>query len=46
MGERHKLGVWDSHLYTTIYKTGERNGNPLWYSCMENPMGGGTWQAI
>ena len=22
---------------------GERNGNPLQYSCLENPMGGGAW---
>ena len=25
---------------------GEGNGNPLQYSCMENPMGKGTWGAI
>ena len=24
---------------------GEGNGNPLWYSCWENPMNKGTWQA-
>ena len=24
---------------------GEGNGNPLWYSCLENPMDGGTWYA-
>ena len=24
---------------------GERNGNPLQYSCLENPMDIGTWQA-
>ena len=24
---------------------GERNGNPLQYSCLENPMDRGTWQA-
>ena len=23
----------------------ERNGNPLQYSCLENPMDGGAWQA-
>ena len=23
--------------------TGEENGNPLQYSCLENPMDGGTW---
>ena len=22
---------------------GEENGNPLQYSCLENPMDGGTW---
>ena len=22
-----------------------RNGNPLQYSCLENPMDGGAWQA-
>ena len=25
---------------------GEENGNPLQYSCLENSMGRGTWQAI
>ena len=24
---------------------GEGNGNPLQYSCLENPMGRGAWQA-
>ena len=24
---------------------GEGNGNPLLYSCLENPMDGGTWWA-
>ena len=24
-------------------KTGEGNGNPLQYSCLENPMDGGAW---
>ena len=26
--------------------SGERNGNPLQYSCLENPMGGGASWAI
>ena len=26
--------------------TGEGNGTPLQYSCLENPMGGGPWQAV
>ena len=25
---------------------GKGNGNPLQYSCLENPMDGGTWWAI
>ena len=25
---------------------GEGHGNPLQYSCLENPMDRGTWQAI
>ena len=24
---------------------GEGNGNPLWYSCLENPRDGGAWWA-
>ena len=24
-------------------RSGEGNGNPLQYSCLENPMDGGTW---
>ena len=24
---------------------GEGNGNPLQYSCLDNPMDGGAWQA-
>ena len=32
----------DTHLLSTI---GEGNGNPLQYSCLENPMEGGAWWA-
>ena len=28
-----------------VLAIGEGNGNPLQYSCLENPMGGGAWQA-
>ena len=35
-----------SHPYVTSGKAiGEGNGNPLLYSCLENPLDGGTWQA-
>ena len=29
------------NLPRTVY--GEGNGNPLQYSCLENPMDGGAW---
>ena len=29
----------------TITAPGERNGNPLQYSCLENPMDRGAWRA-
>ena len=33
-------------LYTTLIQTSrEGTGNPLQYSCLENPMDGGAWQA-
>ena len=25
---------------------GEGNGNPLWYSCLENPMNRGAWHGV
>ena len=28
-----------------MLKVGEGNGTPLQYSCLENPMDGGAWQA-
>ena len=32
--------------FTIAYRSyGEGNGNPLQYSCLENPMDGGAWQA-
>ena len=32
-------------LYTSNFLNGEGNGTPLQYSCLENPMDGGAWQA-
>ena len=32
-------------LYNIFYSVGEGNGNPLQYSCLENPMAGGAWWA-
>ena len=37
---------WFIVLFRLLYpSTGEGNGNPLQYSCLENPMGRGAWQA-
>ena len=35
-------GAWWAAIYGV---TGEGNGNPLQYSCLENPMDGGAWWA-
>ena len=34
-----------SHQRSSDIYTGEGNGNPLQYSCLENPMDGGAWWA-
>ena len=31
------------HLHFSLSCIGEGNGNPLQYSCLENPMDGGAW---
>ena len=33
----------DVYLNQLDCETGEGNGNPLQYSCLENPMDGGAW---
>ena len=40
-----KGNFWFTKLLLTRFKNGEGNGNPLQYSCLENPMGGGDWWA-
>ena len=37
-GDRGLIPAWGR-------SSGERNGNPLQYSCLGNPMGRGVWQA-
>ena len=32
-------------IYPEVRLLGEGNGNPLQYSCLENPMDGGAWKA-
>ena len=39
------LSIHNQFGYVHTYFLGEDNGTPLQYSCLENPMGGGAWQA-
>ena len=34
------------HFHFSLSCIGEGNGTPLQYSCLENPMDGGAWQAV
>ena len=36
---------WMYYLHTCLLPMGEGNGNPLQYSCLENPRDGGAWWA-
>ena len=45
-GKEFACGAGDLGLIPGLGRSpGEGNGNPLWYSCLENPMNGGAWQA-
>ena len=33
------------HFHFSLRRIGEGNGNPLQYSCLENPRDGGAWWA-
>ena len=37
--------LWRSFLYSSSVYSGEGNGTPLHYSCLENSMDGGAWGA-
>ena len=39
--------VWETWVQSLGWEDapGEGNGNPLQYSCLENPMDGGAWRA-
>ena len=39
------LFYFSFHLHSSNKQSGEGNGNPLQYSCLENPMDGGAWWA-
>ena len=39
--------TYETHVWSLGWEDpGERNGNPLQYSCLENPLDRGAWQAI
>ena len=40
------LAICMSSLEKCILRSAEGNGNPLQYSCLENPIDRGAWQAI
>ena len=45
-GKESACSVGDWGLIPALGRSpGEGNGNPLQYSCPENPMDGGAWQA-
>ena len=44
-GRRGKGALWDLFIRALIPFTGEGNGTPLQYSCLENPTDGGAWKA-
>ena len=45
-GKKTKKSLAETSKYQKVYHSGgEGNGTPLQYSCLENPMDGGTWWA-
>ena len=45
MGSLRVWHDWATSLYFSLSCIGEGNGNPLQYSCLENPRDGGAWWA-
>ena len=47
VGKESTCNAGDTGLIPGLERSpGEGNGNPLQYSCLENPMDGGTWRAV
>ena len=46
MGSQSRTRLSNFTSLTPYFITGEGNGNPLQYSCLENPMDRGAWQAM
>ena len=46
-GKESACNAGDSGLISGLGGSpGEGNGNPVWYSCLENPMDRRTWQGV
>ena len=46
-GKEYTCNAGDLGMIPALGKSsGEENGNPLQYSCLENPRDRGAWQAI
>ena len=45
LSKRHRPDTINREHKNTFKPTGEGNGNPLQYSCLENPKDGGAWWA-
>ena len=45
-GSQSQTRLSDFTSLTSYFITGEGNGNPLQYSCLENPMDRGAWRAV
>ena len=43
VGKESGCSAGDPGLIPGSRRSGEGNGNPLQYSCLENPMDGGAW---
>ena len=44
-GQESACNVADQGLIPGLGRSPEGNGNPLWYSCLENCMDRGAWRA-
>ena len=45
LGHEESDTIEQLHFHFSLSCIGERNGNPLQYSCLENPRDGGAWWA-
>jgi len=46
MGRQESDTTKRLHFHFSLWCIGEGNGNPLQYSCLENPRDGGAWDPI